>query len=113
MGSGSKTFLGPTHIDYFGSIALSCFFKTLPAGWVGSWLDGISDFNENPVVSPDSDFDLGFVKNTPRKVGLSNFFFVSIEFYHCQLSNGCLGLIGLNWAKMVLITIRVKISNYV
>ena len=28
---------------------------------MGGWLVGKSDFNENPVVSPDLDFDLGFV----------------------------------------------------
>ena len=29
------------------------------AGWVGGWLVGKSDFNENPVVSPDLDLDFG------------------------------------------------------
>ena len=48
---------------YFGSIALSCFFKTFPGGWLAGWVVGKSDFNENPVVSLDLDldFDLGFV----------------------------------------------------
>ena len=33
------------------------------AGWLGvaGWVVGKSDFNENPVVSADLDFDLGFV----------------------------------------------------
>ena len=33
------------------------------AGWLAGWVVGKSDFNENPVVSPDLDldFDLGFV----------------------------------------------------
>ena len=29
------------------------------AGWVAGWLVGKSDFNENPVVSPDLDLDFG------------------------------------------------------
>ena len=35
----------------FGRIALSCFFLNFPG-----WAVGKSDFNENPVVSPDLDF---------------------------------------------------------
>ena len=31
------------------------------AGWPAGWLVGKSDFNENPVVSPYLDLDLGFV----------------------------------------------------
>ena len=52
----------------FGYIAVYCFFETFPGGWVGvgvgvtGWVVGISDFNENPVISLDLDFDLGFVK---------------------------------------------------
>ena len=38
----------------------------LSRGWLAGWVVGNSDFNENPVVSLDLDFDLGFV-NT-RKV---------------------------------------------
>ena len=38
---------------------MSCFFETFPAGWVGGWVVGKSDFNENPVVSPDLDLDFG------------------------------------------------------
>ena len=34
------------------------------AGWLG--VVGKSDFNENPVVSLDLDFDLGFVKTAIR-----------------------------------------------
>ena len=48
--------LTQTNNFYFGSIALSCFFETFPAGWVV----GKSDFNENPVVSLDFDLDFGF-----------------------------------------------------
>ena len=29
------------------------------AGWGGGWVVGKSDFNENPVVSPDLDLDFG------------------------------------------------------
>ena len=36
---------------------ISFIFETFPGGWVVRK----SDFNENPVVSPDLDFDLGFV----------------------------------------------------
>ena len=67
----------------FGYIAVSCFFETFPAGWLGGWLGGWvaglvagclagwlawwlggwlvgkSDFNENPVISPDLDLDFG------------------------------------------------------
>ena len=32
------------------------------AGWPDGWLVGNCDFNENPVVHLDLDFDLGFVK---------------------------------------------------
>ena len=32
-------------------------------GWLAGCVDGKSDFNENPVVSPDFDFDLGFVNS--------------------------------------------------
>ena len=42
----------------FGYIAVSCFFETFPAGWVGGWVVGKSDFNENPVVSLDLDYGL-------------------------------------------------------
>ena len=38
----------------FGHIAVSCFFET-------SCVVGKFDLNENPVVSLDLDFDLGFV----------------------------------------------------
>ena len=31
------------------------------AGWVAGWVVGNCDFNENPVVHLDLDFDLGFV----------------------------------------------------
>ena len=48
-----------TNNFYFGSIALSCFFETFPGGWVAGWVVGKSDFNENPVVSLDFDFDFG------------------------------------------------------
>ena len=44
----------------FGYIAVSCCFETFRAGWVAGVV-GKSDFNENPVVSLDLDFDLGFV----------------------------------------------------
>ena len=44
----------------FGYIAVSCVFETFPGGWLG--VVGKSDFNENPVISIDLDFDLGFVK---------------------------------------------------
>ena len=37
----------------FGWIAVSCFFETLPAGWVA----GKSNFNENAVVSPHLDLN--------------------------------------------------------
>ena len=43
----------------FGYIAVSCFFETFPAGWVVGWVVGKSDFNENPIVSPDLDMDFG------------------------------------------------------
>ena len=33
------------------------------AGWLAGWVVGKSDFNENPVVRLDLDFDLGFVKS--------------------------------------------------
>ena len=39
---------------FLGYITVSCFFETFPAGR----LDGISDFNDNPVVSSDLDFGL-------------------------------------------------------
>ena len=42
----------------FGYIIVSCFFETFPADWVAGWPVGKSDFNENPVVSPDLDFGL-------------------------------------------------------
>ena len=41
----------------FGYFAVSCFFETFPAGWLG--VVGKSDFNENPVISVDLDFNFG------------------------------------------------------
>ena len=37
---------------------ITCFFETFP-GWLSGWVVGKSDFNENPVVSLDLDFDFG------------------------------------------------------
>ena len=34
-------------------------FHNLPAGPLGGWPVGKSDFNENPVVNPDLDLDFG------------------------------------------------------
>ena len=54
-----------TNNFYFGCIAVSCFFETFPGGWLAGWgwpagwVVGKSDFNENPVVSPDLDLDFG------------------------------------------------------
>ena len=45
----------------FGHIAVSCFFET---SCVVGRVVGKFDFNENPVVSLDLDFDLGFVNTT-------------------------------------------------
>ena len=41
----------------FGYVTLSGFLETFPGGWLG----GKYDFNENPVVEFDLDFELGFV----------------------------------------------------
>ena len=38
------------------------------SGW--GWVVGKSDFNENPVVSLDLDFDLGFVNKMFQKTDL-------------------------------------------
>ena len=40
-----------------GYLAVSGFFET----YVGGWVIGKSNFNENSVISPDLDFDLGFL----------------------------------------------------
>ena len=55
----------PNHLTWtknfcFGYIALTCFFEIFPR-LVARWLVGNGDFNENPVVHVDLDFDLGFV----------------------------------------------------
>ena len=46
-------------------VVLSVNFSEIQQGWLGGWVAGRpvgkSDFNENPVVSLDLDFDLGFV----------------------------------------------------
>ena len=49
-----------TNNFYFGYINVSCFFETFPGGWLAGWgwVVGITDFDENPVVSLDLDFGL-------------------------------------------------------
>ena len=39
------------------------------AGWLAGWLVGNCDFNENPVVHLDLDFDLGFVNYLNQNAG--------------------------------------------
>ena len=49
--------LTKTNNIYFAYIALTCFFKTFPDGRVVGWWVGNCDFNENPVVHLDLDFE--------------------------------------------------------
>ena len=54
-----QNLLSYTNNFCFQYIALTCFFETFLGGW--GWSVGNCEFNENPVVHLDLDFDLGFV----------------------------------------------------